>query len=364
MKLRRYRIASEDPTPTTLEHEIYDALSKHPVLDVQYGLDKVEIVSKVPANILHERFAALGPTNSLIQRKPKILLLSEENEKKNNKRYKYGEALQKGYHSIFRVVHPSESFIEFLIQNKNLFGKTFLIWHLEIFKDLIVDSVKDALLLHEYYVQTTYRGQQRKGKISENLRDLYEDYVRLKKSEDWIPDGPYLRWFRQPDFSVYEQKRVFSTKTLYLGDGDARFVIYARHSKTSLPKEKKPCVHMEWRIQWSPTYKWFNLIGISKKNKGYLESLKNLTALKAAETFEMLNRDRIFHAEIDKIKLGKHYNGWTNEKKFTRGHAFQLAETINLVIEKNNIENTSKFIKFCRRVGLDQRRFLVDVHLM
>jgi len=196
------------------------------------------------------------------------------------------------------------------MEKEEVFGKGYKPWNLEIFKDIITETKLDALLLNEYYCQTAYR--------------KYSSYVYVKKSNFYISEKIYLDRLRS-DPNLNRSDGILSTKTLYLGDGDLRFAIYSRHSKTAAEGTEKPCVHLEWRIQWNDNYKRFILLDIIKKNAGYLESLKNLTGLKAAEAYEKLCQKHIKFSEIDKIAFAKHHQGWTNKKKFTRGDEFKLS---------------------------------------
>jgi hypothetical protein len=97
---------------------------------------------------------------------------------------------------------------------------------------------------------------------------------------------------------------LFSDKTLYLGNNNLKFVLYARISKIN----SIPCLHSEWRVRGSRNIK--DRLGIKSFGDCYFLDLNN--------EYENLTDQYIVSEEIVTEKLGKYFLGWGRMKNLTK----------------------------------------------
>lgn len=97
---------------------------------------------------------------------------------------------------------------------------------------------------------------------------------------------------------------LFSDKTLYLGNDNLKFVLYARISKINA----KPCVHSEWRVRGSKNI----------KDRLDITSFEDCFFFDLNTEYEKLVYEYIVMEEIDTVRLGKYFLGWGKRKNLTR----------------------------------------------
>ena len=178
---------------------------------------------------------------------------------------------------------------------------------------------------------------------------------------------------------------IFGRRTLYLGEDDFQYKIYARYSK----RTKKPCAHSEWKIFWSKDYKKFSELGIIKKNSPYFEALEKLTKLDFPQKWESFTANRIKQAEIDKELVGKQFadcqgtthlfekmtNVWRRKKRLTEKEKRFVDLAYLQCMNSFRNETTAEFVLFwhqnrepgkigkAKDEGLHYRRFLIGIDL-
>jgi len=266
-----------------------------------------------------------------------------------HKRHQYQLAYKKGFRSIIRIHCPSVEFIDLMIKNEHLFGQ-FKPWIIEICKDILFETEEDAIQAALDYFMVTYILYTMHHKLyTDNFAEYskkygdrakgYEDYFDRKKKEK---DNGYL-----------------GEHTAYFGERDLVSANYAKKSKLA---DKAPCVHLEWRLMGKQISKF----GVRKKGRGmsYFTSLKNLSGLKIAEYFEMLNKKHLRYAEINALAVMKKVDGVSYKKKFTKGDAFSLMISYGQFKTAYNIETTADLVDHARKYWGDERRFIVPCSFM
>lgn len=315
---------------------------------IYYGIDKLEIVSKVPPEILKNAIQKLRPINRDLAVDLKIKSIPQDIPKRKIKNY--DEVSKKGYCSLLRVVCPTPPLFDLLLKHEKLFG-AYKPWVIELYKEIVTPTPNKAVFLTDFFIDTTYK--------------KYSEYSRLYNaklnSSNYTSEKAYENALNFAELRKRKRNDILGNKTLYLDNRNLNYVIYSRLSK----RTKEPCVHLEWRIKG---YDRFLDIDIYKKNSSYLLQLKNLALLYLPQVYEDLNSKHIKYAEINKIAFSKHHQGKEYRKKFTVADKSSLQLHYNTFKRVHNIETTSDFVRYCKRYckkhNLDLRRFLTQIDLI
>jgi len=320
----------------------------------RYGIDQLEIASKEECKQLNAEIIKLRPFKKYLVLRVDVLDLRKLKNRKNKdvERKKYKELYRDGFKSIIRMTCPTPSFFNFLSEYYYIFG-VYRIWIIEIYKDILLDSEQDAIILTDRIIDSSF-----KRYSTETF--LYDDNDPYTWNKDGVPlrlsEEKFEVWQKEKRIGKKYDRKIIGTRTLYLGEDEFCFVVYARYAK----RDNKPCIHLEWRILWSGDYKKFPELGVIKKNCTYLESLKNLTEFHIAEIWDKLSTKYIRVAEINKEKVGKQLsdcqgspksfdnmkNEWRQRRHPTADEKRDLKFEFLQLEKIYGIKNTSEFVRW------------------
>ena len=273
----------------------------HPVvIGRKYCIDQLEIVSKVDPVLLNaEIHDKMRPISRQVLWYSVTLDLKQEKEKKNKdaKRKKYKGAYKQGFRSIFRMTCPTTEFFDLLFTNESIFG-VYKPWVIELCKELELASDREAIFLADKYINTAYK----RNSTHTFIYDSWKSKIQKNRREpEFETEFEHEQWIEEQELRRRVAEGVIGHRTLYLGESDFCFVVYARKSKVT----DKPCVHMEWRLLWSSNYKRFIQWGIVKENGSYFLGLKKLTEFEFVNKWEGFTNGHIKHSEINEIAVAK-----------------------------------------------------------
>jgi len=355
------------------------------ITDYDYGIDQLEIVSRVKYFDLRARYNNLRPIRKDLVLWSDVLNLETLKENDHNGRKSYKEALEQGFKSLLRMTCPTAKFFDLLHHNEKIFG-VYKPWIIEPFRDAFTTTDQDAIDLTKRDIKTAYKKFTTKTFLFDKNIPERRTQAELPPSKFGYFEAKYNDWCFQQEKRFRIDESVISDQTLYLGEDDFCFVIYARRSK----RTNQPCIHMEWRILWSDTYKRYPKLKIFKKKGSYFESLKNLTELNIADCWEDLTQRFIKRAEINEIKVSKHLldcmdglkgftkdqNYWRTKKRLSAEDEKQLRSEYMHFAKTWEIECTSEFVSYWdtyrvmdsdaknKDTGLHYSKFLIDIDFM
>jgi hypothetical protein len=228
--------------------------------NVAYSFDKVDILSKMPMNLLLMQF----DTVKLRKVCADFGIVHLDNDDKPWK-----------FQSLIYVVAPTSEFFR-LLSKYNI--SEYIINAVEIAKDEMRRTENEAML------------------------ESYKSMMLLKKR--------YTTKFHLADYrgSCHSTKSAntkgkFSEMTLGLGSKTFVYKIYARYSKVT----GEICIHSEWKI--SRSHNIYVRTGI--------ETIKDCIDLNLMECYENLTSKYIVNEDINIERLGKWILGWGTKRKFT-----------------------------------------------
>ena len=312
---------------------------------VRYGLDKVEFVTKRPFNDVKESLSSLRPLSSNVG----AFKIKEITKDKNDSiSHKNIEAYGKGYRTIIFFTNISFDLFELLKGKEAILGKP---WMVELFQDIVCPTNEEAVRLSNKKINDSYLCNQ----------DLYNHVYDSRDLTSYVSEPPKFNTEKKYDdwlWCMYKRQNkpkpeIIGNRTLYLGKGDFRYVIYARLSKT----DGKPVVHSEFRFRGLNLLRKLN---IRKKGTSYIETLKNETTLRSADLFNELAGQHVRMSGIDVLKLSRHYLGWSDKKKFSQ-HETQKIQLHALVLKRMlHLNTTSNFMRYFKEYNINYRLFVTQ----
>jgi hypothetical protein len=143
----------------------------------------------------------------------------------------------------------------------------------------VLPTNQEAIILADQIIRTAYKRNSTHTFIYDAWKAKNQENRKEPKFES---EYEYEQWRSEQERRWRDAESVIGHRTLYLGESDFCFVVYARKSKAT----SQPCVHMEWRVLWSPNYKRFIQWGIIKENGSYFLGLKRLTEFEFEKKWE------------------------------------------------------------------------------
>ena len=313
--------------------------------EIRYGVDKIEFISKQTAHNVEADIHSIRP----IKREYGSVKVFKIKNNKNSR-----ELYKQGYRARIILHNITSELLDFLQPVKEIIGRPHSI---EIFQDIVCRTNQEAIRLADYQIYHGYM-RYKHGTVDSHIynRNRIRTYTKGKPPENILTEEEYVDWLwnlrNSQKWLLNRKKNIIGDRTLYLGNKEDhfQFVIYARLSKI----DKRPVVHSEFRLSGK---KQMQALGILDRENGYLFTIKNDLMLHAAQQYKILLKKRIKFKKVNELKLGKHYLGWSNKKKFSEEENKQINFYAN-VVSRLYRRYTAGFIKFADHMNLDKRLFL------
>lgn len=310
---------------------------------MNYGIDKVEFVSKKTVDWYNDKLKALEKTKKILS-SIKVRKISNFPEKES---FLDSKAFAKGYKSKIIVSKISNSTFKILSEYQVNFGT---IWLIEIFRDIECENEENAKKITISVINKMYLNYQN---ATHHLYDRNFPETHTKKkiystTEDEYNDKLYPYYYKQ------SKKKSISDLTLYLGSNDFIHATYARKSKST----SAPVIHQEFRLMGRNISR---LAGIKKGNSHYLGSLKNLQSFHAPSVYEKIASKHIKYGEINKLKLAKFLSGCSRKKKLTSTERLELDLLQAHLKNAYRLNITADFVKYFKENGLKTHLFVKPI---
>ena len=320
---------------------------------IRYGLDKVEMVSKLDTTDVRKAVNALGPFSRSLVSRVRIVDIDDCLMRTARYRNLYKQFYNDGHRTLVRIVRPTPEFFQRLQGNEKFIGKPI---EVELCSDIVTPSKEVACQAVNRLIDSTILLYDMNRHVF--LFDRHDEtrYSGIKdKSKTLAEHESYLEEQRKRLGSPKHD--IFGNRTLYLGNGDLVYKIYARRSKL----DGLPVARREFRISGNNLRK---LLGIRKEKGSYLQALKNLSGLRSSKVFLQLHDTYIKYCEINRLAVAKHFLGWSAKKILTVGEAAKLSLHYEHFKRCYRIETAAELFRHGSGLLAGYRRFLTHVDLI
>ena len=214
-------------------------------MKVQYGLDKIEFISKEPFDSVFAEIDSLRPISTKAGRVEVLKI------KKSSQEYK------DGFKAIIRLTKFTPKIFDILKSAEKYLGKIRMV---EIYKDTLQKNEAEAISGADHLIDTTYLRYQSSESFTYDRRHAHT----MVKHKNPTTDTLYKSYCK------IKKGGIGNSRMLYLGEKNVfQLVIYARYSK----KSGKPVIRQEFRLYWRNVQLF---LGKIKENNSILDGLKKI----------------------------------------------------------------------------------------